>query len=169
MRQNIGKKPTEYTELRLERLQAIQSGLSKKDHSKIIVQNELFNVVEDVEECKLTYFKPVSDLPGIISELHASLDATFSRNESASSTADSHIIDRKFKSTRKGRGDKTCFICNKMGCRSTKHTLDEQLKTLKVISHSVLISQQHRMTRSSKTKKNVIQKIRKKLQPIYPH
>lgn len=75
MSKNSDTKGTEYPETLFSWLQDAQSSLTKEYQNEAILQNKVLKAVKNVESCILAYFKTTSDLPGIITDLHASSDA----------------------------------------------------------------------------------------------
>lgn len=128
MSKNPDKKGTECLEILVSPLQDIQSVLIMEYQNKMVLLKKLLNAVKDVESCKRAYFKPASDLPGIIADLHASLAATLSRREPNPQEV---FIGRKFEGNRRVRSSKICFFCKKEGRWSAMHTPSEQMNALK--------------------------------------
>lgn len=125
MSRNGEKKPIECLEILVALLQDIHSGLSKEYCNEVILRSKLLNAVKDVDVCKLAYFKPATDLSGIIADLHSSLGVAPASTQPA---PQAFFIDCKFKGTRRGTRPKTC---KKEACWSTNHTQAERIAALK--------------------------------------
>ncbi|RAL63276.1 hypothetical protein DID88_004352 [Monilinia fructigena] len=124
---NKDKTLGEFFNIMAKELRSLQMRLQKEMRDPIHMHNKLMLACQGVPACDFACFNPAKDVPGFIQQLKQAI-ATW---EKSHKTEDStFFVDRRFRNndsnyTSRGSSSK-CWICKKEGCRSTKHTPQEQ-------------------------------------------
>jgi hypothetical protein len=153
--ENEGKSMDECLQLLIKELRHLQHGLGSVFRIDDFIHNKLINACQEVSACQYACFKPSDSLAGLINDLKSSI-VTYQKahfTESSFPTEFIFFTDRRYHrsfsprtnqdrgnrgfqdrgSTRgyqdrrnQGRIGKKCFVCQKEGCWSTKHSRDER-------------------------------------------
>ena len=141
MAKNEDKNTEECLELVIKELRSIQRGLAPELRTEQNLRDKLINACNDVESCVYACLKPASTLEGVCSDLHSSIIA-YKRIQDTK-TSQTFYTDRKYRQNpqhysnqrdqrqrpyyrAKNQRRKSCFVCQKEGCWSTKHTPEER-------------------------------------------
>ena len=139
---NEGKPMEECLEKLIDELRHLQHGLDPELRTDRFIHNKLINACQNLPACQYACFKPADSLAGLINNLRSSI-ITYTQ---ANPTSEAFFTDRRYHKqyqtpplayARKDRGDnqrnnqprvkkKRCFVCNKEGCWSSKHTREER-------------------------------------------
>src|SRR5579871_1486997 len=128
---NTGKSTEECLQILISTLRHLQHGLNHDLRTDHFFHNKLINACQDIPACRYACYRPSDSLSGLINELRSSI-ITFEKSQLESNQT--FLTDRRYhfpnrenrqrKQTRYRK--KRCFVCNKEGCWSTKHTKEEQ-------------------------------------------
>ena len=136
--ENESKSMEECLHLLIKELSHLQHGLDPEFRTDKFFHNKLINACQDVPACQFACFKPSDTLAGLIDNLRSSI-ITFHK----ANPTETFFTDRRyhknpgnpqsnrfqprtsFNRNLKNR-KKKCFVCDKEGCWSSKHTKDEQ-------------------------------------------
>ena len=118
------------------RLQELQICLPKEYRSDVILKNKLLSACAGIDECRLARQKVASTVEGVIADLHTSISTA---STSSSQDTPNDLLTALFTTTRKRVGNftrspptnKTCYVCGKFGCYSSKHSTEEKLAALR--------------------------------------
>jgi hypothetical protein len=141
MAKNEDKSTEECLELVIKELRSIQRGLAPELRTEQNLRDKLINACNDVESCVYACLKPAPTLEGVCSDLHSSIIA-YKRIQDTK-TSQTFYTDRKYRQNprhysnqrdqrqrpyyrAKNQRPKSCFVCQKEGCWSTKHTPEER-------------------------------------------
>jgi len=132
--ENPDKSRLECFELTVDKLQKVQRGLTKEYQYEHNLRDQVINACRGVEECNLALYKPSPTFEGICAELRSAIGTAMRSREAKSSfTTQLDVDDDKYEygqywtdrtyggSQRYGGNQRTCHVCDKPGCWSTKH------------------------------------------------
>jgi hypothetical protein len=142
MTSNEGKSAEECLQLLIKQLRHLQHGLDPELRSEKFIHNKLINACQNVSACQYACFKPSDSLADLINDLRSSI-VTYQKANSTTETFEAFFTDRRYHkniSPRTGNfsprtnqnrrypypSRKKCFVCQKEGCWSTKHSKDER-------------------------------------------
>jgi hypothetical protein len=148
--ENDGKPMDECLQLLIKELRHLQHGLGPALRTDDFIHNKLVNACQEVPACQYACFKPSETLAGLINDLKSSI-ATYQKAHSTESSFPTEsttlFTDRRYhrnfqprtnqdrgqrrgyqdrRNQGQGRTEKKCFVCQKEGCWSTKHSRDER-------------------------------------------
>ncbi|RKF72000.1 hypothetical protein GcM3_099012, partial [Golovinomyces cichoracearum] len=123
----------------LKNLRHTQRGLSSEFRSEKCLRDKIINACNNIEACAYACLKPSSSLEGLCSDLRSSI-ITFNRIRETNhpSSNQNFYTDRFYRGanhkfrpqTSKLMSKKKCFVCNKEGCWSNKHSDEERSKAI---------------------------------------
>ncbi len=141
---NEGKSIEECLQLLIKNLRHLQHDLNPELRSEKFIHNKLINACQDVSACQYACFKLSDSLADLINDLRSSI-VTYQKANSAnfSETLETFFTDRRYHKNFPPRirnfssrinqnrrypysSRKKCFVCQKEGCWSTKHSKDER-------------------------------------------
>lgn len=146
MTENEGKTMEESLQLLIKELRHLQHGLDFELRTDKFIHNKLINACQDVPACQYACFKPSDSLAGLINDLRSSIithqkahptevfftDRRYHKFDNSRRTQSQPRRSYGGGGSRGGGGrNKKCFVCQKEGCWSTKHTKDEQQASIK--------------------------------------
>lgn len=132
-----------------DKLQTIQRGLDISYQSDLTLRDQVINACRGIPECNLALFNPSASYEGVCAQLRSAI-ATAVRSQdslqhfSQDEPNEAYWTDRTYKrggraynrgSSRGGGGynsyqkqerQKKCYVCQKPGCWSNRHTLQER-------------------------------------------
>src|SRR6266480_1542147 len=129
---NAGKSTEECLQILISNLRHLQHGLNHDLRSEQFFHNKLINACQDIPAYRYACYRPSDSLTGLINDLRSSI-TTYEKSRSESSQTFltdqryhslNHDHDRQRSQSRYRK--KRCFVCNKEGCWSTKHTKEER-------------------------------------------
>ena len=142
----------ECLDILLHRLRTMQYGLDSNLQTESFLYVKLISACENISACDFACQKPSPTLPGLVSDLRASI-GSYDRKQAKAGTTEAMYTDRKYfgqnrrgndnrqynggkgyksgpksgsKFPFKSKGDGSCWICKKQGCRSINHTPEER-------------------------------------------
>ncbi len=150
MEKNEGKPMEECLQLIIKDLCHMQYGLHVELCTDKFINNKTINVCQDVPACQYICFQPADELASLINDLRFSI-ITFQKAKPNNTQTRVFFIDRRYHKQYqpplsafawRDRGDnrrnnqariwkKKCFVCNKEGCWSSKHTKEEHEESKK--------------------------------------
>ena len=145
--ENSSKTTTECLELLILELRRIQYGLDPDLRTEKLLHNKMINACRDLPACKPACFKAPTSLAGLFDDLREAISIY-----EPSENSEVHFTDRRYykqppplnissprtktyNSEKRPRTDlprrqttskKRCFVCNREGCWSNKHSQEEQ-------------------------------------------
>ena len=141
-----GKSVEECLQLLIKELRHLQHGLDMEFGSDKFLLNKLINACQEIPACQYACYKPADNLAGFINDLRSSI-TTYEKARVSHENTETFFTDRRyhrhdsqrptdrFANGRYNKGlnsnKKKCFICNKEGCWSTKHTAEERERSKK--------------------------------------
>jgi hypothetical protein len=123
---NTGKSTEACLQILISDLRHLQHGLDHDLRTDQFFHNKLVNACQDIPACRYACYRPSDTLTGLINDLRSSI-TTFEKSQYESSRT--FLTDQRDRDSRRSQSryrKKRCFVCNKEGCRSTKHTKEEQ-------------------------------------------
>jgi hypothetical protein len=141
---NPTKSRLDCLQLLLDKLQKIKNGLPETYGTDTSLRDQLVLACRGISECNLALYQPAATYEGVCSQLRSAIGTAVRSEQSylqqqqfTTATLPQHQhqeqhehmwVDRKYSSNRPSRTarTKTCFICKKPGCWSTKHPPDER-------------------------------------------
>lgn len=153
-KENRGKPLSECLTIMIKRLRMLQHRLDPAMRQMSHLHNKLILACEDTEACNLACFDPKKDVSGLINQLRQSVntwershksdensvlftDRRFRNNNNSDRRSAGNFRNKNFGSGSYNRSPQRpnssnriqrCWICKKEGCRSTKHSREEQDK-----------------------------------------
>lgn len=136
----------ESLQLLIKELRHLQHGLDFEFRTDKFIHNKLINACQDVSACQYACFKPSDSLAGLLNDLHSSIithqkahptEVFFTNRRYHKFDNSRHTQSQPTRSyggggfCGGGGRNKKCFVCQKKGCWSTKHTKDEQQASVK--------------------------------------
>lgn len=147
--QNPTRSCTECFEIIVKELRKTQLSLPERLKGNENLRDAIIDAARDIRECSLACFKPVNTVEALCADIRASV-VTEERIKQGSSTFHSHTnflhdsnigqqlyTDRQYGGNRissppdnlnRYQRPKVCFVCNKSGCWSSKHTNKERTR-----------------------------------------
>ena len=144
--ENEGKSMEECLQLLIKDLRHLQHGLDPEFRTDKFIHNKLINACQETPACQYACFKPSDTLAGLINDLQSSIITFQKANPSEIFFTDrryykypenprtSRFQPRTFQprtSSNRDTAKKKCFVCDKEGCWSSKHTKDEREESRK--------------------------------------
>jgi hypothetical protein len=131
---NPGKATTESLQILIKDLRHMQKGLDIELQSDRVLYNKIINACQQVSACSFACYRPSPTLAGLIGDLQSSI-TTFELAHKKE--APIYFVDRKYhkpgqpnsRFTLRPNSRKRCFVCQKEGCWSTKHTPEERQRS----------------------------------------
>src|SRR6266516_285391 len=142
--ENAGKSTQDCLQLLIKELRHLQHGLDPDLRTDKFLHNKLINACQELPACQYACFKPSDSLAGLLNDLRSSI-ATFEKSHSENTQT--FFTDRRYHkhprplsfrsfrsfnrnqpslSGRHTSSKKRCFVCNKEGCWSSKHSREER-------------------------------------------
>lgn len=146
----------EVLQILLDKLQLCQRALGKNFEGEDALRTTVINACRGVPELEMALFKPATIYEGLFADLRSAVETHLARQHTkqmlmgTETTEDQYYLDRRYTNNRRGRGQlrgqlsmqrsrndygerrylprwkKKCFVCQKEGCWSTKHTDQER-------------------------------------------
>jgi hypothetical protein len=136
---NTGKSTHDCLQLLIKELRHLQHGLDYNLRTDNFLHSKLVTACQKLPSCQYACFKPSDSLAGLINDLQSSI-TTYEESHPNESTQ-AFFTDRRFHRQQPSRfppprpprnnTTKRCFVCNKEGCWSTKHTQEEREESRK--------------------------------------
>ena len=138
--ENTGKSTLDCLQLLIKELRHLQHGLDPDLRTDKFLHNKLINACQELPACQYACFKPSDSLAGLINDLRSSI-ITFekSNNENSQAFFTDRRYHRQYPRSSSSRPfnrhqspsqhittKKRCFVCNREGCWSSKHSQDER-------------------------------------------
>ena len=131
---NPGKATTENLQILIKDLRHMQKGLDIELQSDRVLYNKIINACQQVSACSFACYRPSPTLAGLIGDLQSSITTYELAHKKEAPT---YFVDRKYhkpgqpnnRFTLRPNSRKRCFVCQKEGCWSTKHTPEERQRS----------------------------------------
>ena len=128
---NAGKSTEECLQILISDLHHLQHGLNHDLRTDQFFHNKLINAYQDIPACRYACYRPSDTLTGLINDLRSSI-TTFEKSQPEPNQT--FLTDRRYHSLNRDNRQrnqsryrkKRCFVCNREGCWSTKHTREER-------------------------------------------
>ena len=150
MKKNRGKPMEECLHLLIKDLCHLQHRSDVEICTEKFIHNRLIHTSQDVTASQYEYFKPADGLAGLINDPRFSI-ITFQKANTNNTQTQAFFTDQRYHKqyhsplsayAQRNRGDhgrnnqaqigkKKCFACNKKGCWSSKHTMEERQESKK--------------------------------------
>ena len=133
--ENEGKSMEECLHLLIKDFRHLQHGLDSEFCSDNFIHNKLITACQEIPACQYACFKPSNTLAGLINDLQLSIVIFYKANSSETFFTDRHYYRHPSTQRPQPRSSynrkKKCFVCDKEGCWSSKHTKDEREESKK--------------------------------------
>jgi hypothetical protein len=133
---NTGKSTLDCLQLLIKELRHLQHGLDPDLRTDKFLHNKLINACQELPVCRYACYKPSDTLAGLINDLRSSI-TTIEKSQSENAHEAFYTdccyhkqYPRPFNRNQPPPGQdiskKRCFVCNKEGCWSSKHSKEER-------------------------------------------
>ncbi|KAI0991583.1 hypothetical protein K3495_g16604, partial [Podosphaera aphanis] len=141
LRDNTDKPKSAVFSNMVQYLRQIQRGLDQEYQSNSALRNKIITACSNVAACSLAVLQPATELTSLINNIHGAIEnseiiAKADKMESVSKSS-AYYTDRKYYTrrspktrptsrVRSSQKKKRCFVCQKEGCWSTKHSTKDR-------------------------------------------